>query len=161
MRKGHKCVSKTPHQLKGCWCPKIFQRQRYLLERAKVDACRPNRIIMSFGVFFSCFNFVMPFQRDDMVNPTCGRGSTSSRLLLLTEVLDNEDDDLRCRIAGVRLSSRSRGRISRFSAGSTRISGMMLSESELERLRDLEELSRREGKRAWTICIVRTTDILM
>jgi hypothetical protein len=38
------------------------------------------------------------------------------------------------------------------------ISGMTV--SELERLRDCDESLRREGKSAWTICMVRTADMV-
>jgi hypothetical protein len=84
----------------------------------------------------------------------------SSQLLLLTDVLEADDVRL-CRIAGWRLMVRRSGRISMSSAGWMWISGMTESEIlELARLRDCEDVLRREGNRAWTICMVRTADMV-
>ena len=75
-------------------------------------------------------------------------------------VLEAELDRL-CRTVGWRLSVFQRGRNSRSSAGSMWMVGMIESDLDSERLRGCDEVSRREGKRAWTICMVRTADIVV
>jgi hypothetical protein len=93
-----------------------------------------------------------------MANSTCGIAVTPSKLLF-DELLDAELD-LLCRTVGWRFKACRRGRNSKSSAGSTQILGM-IPEDELGRLLvDGEDVSRREGKRAWTICMVRTADMM-
>lgn len=98
--------------------------------------------------------------RGSMPNTVRGIADKLSKLLRLVRVLDAEDD-LLCRTAGWRFRAFKRGRNSRSSAGWMWILGMTVSVLELDRLCDGVDVSRREGKRAWTICMVRTPDMMV